>query len=860
MKYWVFTVAILWAFLAHATHNRAGEITYRHVSGNTFDVTLITYTKDSAPADRPELVVKWGDGTQDTLDRVSQTILGNDIKRNIYEGRHTYPSVGTYVISMEDPNRNDGIVNIPNSVSVPFYIETILNINPLLGYNDSPVLLNPPIDIGCVNQVFIHNPSAYDPDGDSLSYRLVDCRGINGQFIPNFSLPSASNSISIDSVLGDFVWDTPVLAGEYNIAIEITEHRRTSSGSWVIVGRTIRDMQIDITGCNNNPPIVQPIPDICVEAGDTVRFDVTATDPDLGQSIRLEAIGGPLAVSNNATFPANLVGGSPVTGEFEWATDCSNVRQQPYYVTFKATDNGIPNLVDQYTVAIEVVASAPENLTVDVVADSLELNWDPSICTEATGYDIYRREGYFGFFPDLCEVGVPEYTGYEWIGSVSGLNTTNYLDNNDGQGLNPGTDYCYMVVATFDDGAESYASLEVCEQVLRDEPIIMNVDILSTDATTGEIFVRWIRAAEFDTNAYPGPYQYKLYRAEGIAGGNLTEIATLPTELDTFFTDTGLNTLENPYRYVVEFYDLSQTTDRLIGISRSASSTFLTTTGLAAQVDLVWNFDVPWSNVEYTIYRRDPGSTSFDSITSVEQTSYSDFGLDLLEEYCYFVEARGVFSGIPSLDTLLNKSQESCVITIDSIPPCPPVLSIESDCDLDQNILDWVYNLDTCDQDVIGYEVYFTPDPNGDFVFLVEIEGIDELSYIDVNTESLAGCYAVLAVDSFGNKSALSNIVCADNCPSYSLPNVFTPDGDGLNDLFIPIDAKYVEEIELVIYNRWGSEVFTTNDPKINWDGTNQYTGQKVSDGVYFYVCKVRENRLNGIEVRELSGTIHIFH
>ena len=65
-----------------------------------------------------------------------------------------------YIISVEDPNRNENIINIPNSVNIVFYLETKLYINPFQGINNSPVLLNPPIDNACVNQIYIHNPGA----------------------------------------------------------------------------------------------------------------------------------------------------------------------------------------------------------------------------------------------------------------------------------------------------------------------------------------------------------------------------------------------------------------------------------------------------------------------------------------------------------------------------------------------------------------------------------------------------------------------------------------------------------------------------------------------------------------------------
>ena len=73
---------------------------------------------------------------------------------------------------MIDPNRNGSVINIPNSINQPFYIETVLVINPFIGVNSSPKLLNTPIDNGCVGYPFYHNPGAYDEDGDSIAYEL----------------------------------------------------------------------------------------------------------------------------------------------------------------------------------------------------------------------------------------------------------------------------------------------------------------------------------------------------------------------------------------------------------------------------------------------------------------------------------------------------------------------------------------------------------------------------------------------------------------------------------------------------------------------------------------------------------------
>jgi len=123
---------------------------------------------------------------------------------------------------------------------------------------------------------------------------------------------------------------------------------------------------------------------------------------------------------------------------------------------------------------------------------------------------------------------------------------------------------------------------------------------------------------------------------------------------------------------------------------------------------------------------------------------------------------------------------------------------------------------------------------------------------------SVAGCYAVTAVDTFANESIIVNKICVDNCPNYELPNVFTPNGDNINDFFIPLPYKFVKDIEIKIYDRWGLLMFETTDADILWDGTNKQTKAMCSDGVYYYVCKVNEIRVEGIVPRTLKGFVQL--
>ena len=195
----------------NATHNRAGEITYVQLSALTYEITITTFTYTLSYADRPTLNVEWGDNTTSVAPRIDEIYLPNYYRKNVYKVIHTFPGPGIYNIVVQDPNRNYGVVNIPNSVNVVFSIHTILTVNPAMGLDNTPVLLNPPYDKAAVGHIFIHNPSAYDPDGDSLSYKLTVCTREDGKPIENYTFPKASNKFYVDSISGDLVWDLSLI-------------------------------------------------------------------------------------------------------------------------------------------------------------------------------------------------------------------------------------------------------------------------------------------------------------------------------------------------------------------------------------------------------------------------------------------------------------------------------------------------------------------------------------------------------------------------------------------------------------------------------------------------------------------------
>lgn len=893
----LFTFLLL-SVSAFATHNRAGEITYQHIEDLTYEFTITTYTDPTSLADRDELTIAWGDGITEVLTRNSiETLVPGVIQKNQYIGRHTYGGAGSYEVSMVDPNRVENILNIDGSVNVPFcLVDTITIFDPLtFGFNSSPILLYPPIDYANLGEWFIHNPGAYDPDGDSLSYELVVPYQYPGLVVPGYQYPddrtgcTDTDAFTINVFNGDVIWDVPSCQeGIYNIAILIKEYR-----DGIQLSSILRDMEIFVEKTNNHAPEIAELNDTCIFAGEELNILVTATDPDVTQTITLSATGGPLYIDESPAEFFSTPNEGLVTGTFTWETVCNHIRSEVYSVVFKAEDDfqlgfeEIP-LVDLETWLITVVAPPPIILDAVPTANEITITWQETYtCASADnflGFSIWRKIGCDSTEFDICQKGL-EGTGYVKIGFVE--DAYSFVD----LAVDYGQEYAYRVLAEFGERSElapdfiynevsSAPSDAVCAELKRDLPIINHASVRTTSTTNGSVYVGWYPplGTDLDTTIFLPPYKYEVERYDGFTpAGTPTLIATFTAPdfsslTDTSYIDTFLNTEDNAYNYAVKFYFTDGGVFELLGKTDPASTVYLTAGPGDNKLNLSWNFDVPWLNVKYDVFKETPtGSDNFELLATTTETNLVDSNLVNGEEYCYRVKAYGVYTVETLPDTLINFSQIQCGVPVDNEAPCPPLLAVNNICQNSENLvvddsdlkndLIWSNPNHSCADDVIKYIIYYASQEGQDLVVLNQVTDANDTTYTHEGLTSLAGCYAIIAVDSFGNESGLSNVVCVDNCSDYNLPNAFTPNGDGFNDIYTPrLPIRFIDHVDMKIFDSWGNLVFTTSDPYINWNGKEGNTGVDLSEGVYYYTCTVFEITVTGIApfAAPQEGYIHL--
>lgn len=229
---------------ARADHYYGGYITYEHLGGYEYKVTVVTYAdNDKVNSDRDSVEVIWGDGVKEYIQRVNN--LGNGetvfpgIKKNIFEGQHTYTEHGNYQLVFIDDFRPFDIFNITagKSGSTLLYFDAIIPVEDTLTFckNNAPRFLTEPFMFGKSGEDFNLSLTHYDADGDSLVFKLTKPKQRNSEPVPGYYTP---DGVTLDAKTGLFTWENATF-GNYVFAYEIEEYREGQ-----LIGVSIADFPV----------------------------------------------------------------------------------------------------------------------------------------------------------------------------------------------------------------------------------------------------------------------------------------------------------------------------------------------------------------------------------------------------------------------------------------------------------------------------------------------------------------------------------------------------------------------------------------------------------------------------------------
>lgn len=145
----------------------------------------------------------------------------------------------------------------------------------------------------------------------------------------------------------------------------------------------------------------------------------------------------------------------------------------------------------------------------------------------------------------------------------------------------------------------------------------------------------------------------------------------------------------------------------------------------------------------------------------------------------------------------------------------------------------------------------------GDLIVLTPGSGFTQYLWSDGATSNsinvnIPGNYSVTVSN---GACFVSDEIIIEECGSEIwIPNVFTPNGDGINETFYPVCFN-IDKISMLIFNRWGNQLFEGSGKVCVWDG--KYNGELCPDGVYYYLIEYEQKgKLKGMQKRHGSVTL----
>jgi len=442
-----------------------------------------------------------------------------------------------------------------------------------------------------------------------------------------------------------------------------------------------------------------------------------------------------------------------------------------------------------------------------VVSDeAVRLSWEPSRASDFGAYLVYWQS--------------PATGNWEKVYETAGRNDTSYQDQRPGVLACDERSYCYVVVQRNDCGTEGNIGEATPHCTVE----------LEARALPDRILLTW--------NNYQGWEQvdrYEIYRVRDYQAANAQFLALVPGS-DNSYVDSATSCF-NDYTYRVRALGTRRLEVAWSDTAQAANQKTAPAVGTEIlRVTVVDNRDieVSWTPfpvadlVEVFMERsEDQGATWLTAATLIpgNDRKFRDTAVAVQEQsYWYRLKARDS-CGYETPYSNLGQS-----------------IHLQASSENFANQLSWTPYAEWANG-VDSYRIEVYHEASGSWVEVDVVAG-DVLTYIDRSTFFEQGqyCYRIVAHERGGNQQvSFSNQACTGVNPKLYVPNIFTPNGDGVNETF-RLQGVYLQQVEVRIYNRWGQALFVGQGLDQAWDG--RFQGQPVPEGNYVYV--VRATAQNG--------------
>ncbi len=254
------------------------------------------------------------------------------------------------------------------------------------------------------------------------------------------------------------------------------------------------------------------------------------------------------------------------------------------------------------------------------------------------------------------------------------------------------------------------------------------------------------------------------------------------------------------------------------------------------EIEIAWEWPTSTEGLRRLVLERNDGS-GFRSIEEIDlvsnRTSYLDRGVA--------PDTRPYLYRIVGEDSCGNFTASGQIASS---------IHLKGEQGFNQVRLNWNPNLGSELTD-LTYEIQVYDEASGAYTSLGNTN--DSLtSFIDLNAdrEGQANCYRIIGLDANGF-TRISNEVCIEMEPQLIVPSAFSPNNDGINDIFY-ISSQFTGEYQFQVFSKWGELIFASEDPEEGWDGTLP-TGEQAQEGVYTFslISRGYQNQLD-----EQKGTI----